>query len=122
VRARCLSFSRTFATAFLLTGLSGSGACESNGKSSPLVRLSNPREDVDALVWLLYNLLVVSLATGGGAGANACQKALRSIDAIVNAGGRGGRRVQVQRVIGKAKRGKCWTSKNMTLFGALGVG
>ena len=97
VRARCLSFSRTFAIAFLLTGRSGSGACESRRKLSPFARLSKPSDDADELDLCMPFVLpsdepetwagccCVSwwgeAEGGGGGGAAACQAAVRSVEA-----------------------------------------
>lgn len=97
VLARNLSFSLTFAIAFLLTGLSGSGAYESIGKSSPFALASNPidseeelapiagsLEDAIGRLWCCSTGLLmvkeVSTGTGGGGGAAAYQAAVRSID------------------------------------------
>lgn len=56
VLARNLSFSLTFAIAFLLTGLSGSGANESAGKSSPFALASNPIDSEEELAPIAESL------------------------------------------------------------------
>lgn len=97
VRARCRCFSR--AMALRLTGLSGSGAWESAGRSSPRVTRSKPREDdegeCETGLWWLLLLLGIKRAEadrlldiptmprgGGGGGAAACQAAVRSCDGV----------------------------------------
>jgi hypothetical protein len=91
VRARCLSFSFTLAIALRLTGLSGSGACESAGRSSPLARLSKPIEEWEELDLFIPYILCSNESLllycddddccGGGGGAAACQAAVRSVEA-----------------------------------------